>query len=100
MRAEPIIALHFAALVATAVLLTVVTVILRPGTSSLGATGAGGVAGLLASLQTALHTHALADVTVSAGIPPVIWTTVTWSMAATAAHWVYRWRSVRKLNQP
>lgn len=99
MRSEPLVVLHFAALAATALLLTVLSVLMRPVTSSLGAAGVGAIAGLLASLPSALHTHALVDLAVSAELPPVIWTTVTWSVAAAVANVVYRWRSVRGPNQ-
>jgi hypothetical protein len=94
-RSEPLVFLHLAALVATAALLTVLCALTRPAESSLGGAGVGAVAGLLAALPSALHTHALAHLQTSAEVAPVIWTTVTWTLAATVAHWAYRWRSIR-----
>ncbi|MBI2841539.1 MAG: hypothetical protein HYX75_24750 [Acidobacteria bacterium] len=95
-RSEPLLFLHLAALVATAVLLTMLCVLTRPAGTSLGAAGIGAVAGLLSSLPSSLHTHAMAHIQTSAEAAAVIWTTVTWSVAGAAAHWVYRWRGVRR----
>jgi hypothetical protein len=93
MRSEPILALHLVALVATAALLTLVNIIVRPNTSSFVALGIGAVAGLLASLPTELHTYALAEVKLSAEVVAVIWTTLTWSLASLAAHSTLRFRN-------
>ena len=94
-RAEPLVFLHLAALVATAALLTVLCALTRPAESRLGAAGVGAVAGLLSSLPSALHTHAMAHLQASAEVAAVLWTTVSWSVAAAVAHWTYRRGSVR-----
>lgn len=95
MRSESIVVLHIAAFVANAVLLTLLVVLMRSGTPGWHAVGVGGLAGLLASLPSAFHTQALADLSVSAEVVPVIWTTVTWSVATVVADWAFRWRKVR-----
>jgi len=41
----------------------------------------------------------MADLQGSTKIPSVIWTTVSWSIAATVAHWAFRRGSVRKAQQ-
>ncbi len=94
-RSEPLVFLHLAAFVVTAALLTVLTALMRPASSSLGAAGFGAVAGLLASLPSALHTLALTHLAVSAEVASVFWTTATWSVATAVAYWVYRWRRSR-----
>jgi hypothetical protein len=88
-RSEPLVLLHLAAFVATAVLLTLLGAVVRPAASISGAASVGAIAGLLAALPSTLHTQALARVTVSAEVAAVMWTTITWSLAAAVAHWVY-----------
>lgn len=90
-RPTPLVALHLAAFIATAVLLTALCTVPRGPRSTLAAAGIGAMAGLLAALPSALHTGALARLPVSGEVSAVLWTTITWALAAGAAHAAYWW---------
>lgn len=91
-RPTPVITLHLAAFLATAVLLTALCAVPRVAGSSLAAAGIGALAGLLAALPSTLHTSAMAHVPVSREVAAVSWTTISWALAAGAAHAAYWWR--------
>jgi hypothetical protein len=90
-RPAPLVALHLAAFIATAVLLTALCAVPRKPRSTLAAAGIGAMAGLLAALPSALHTGALARLPISGEISAVLWTTFTWTLAAGVAHATYWW---------
>ena len=90
-RATHLVALHLAALLATAVLLTALCAVPRLVGSSLAAEGIGALAGLLAALPSTLHTNAMAHVSVLGEVRAVVWTTVSWAVAAGVAHAAYWW---------
>jgi hypothetical protein len=90
-RPTPLVALHLAAFIATAVLLTALCAVPRGPGSTLAATGIGAMAGLLAALPSALHTGALARLPISGEVSAVLWTTFTWALAAGVAHAAYWW---------
>jgi hypothetical protein len=90
-RPKPLVALHLAAFVATAILLTALCVIMQGAGSSLAAAGIGALAGILAALPSALHTSALAQLPMRGEITAVLWTTITWAVAAAAGHIVLWW---------
>jgi Zn-dependent protease with chaperone function len=94
-RPTPLITLHLAAFLATAVLLTVLCTGARLAKSSLAAAGIGALAGLLAALPSTLHTNAMAHVPVSGEVAAVLWTTVSWALAAGVAHRAYSWHRER-----
>jgi hypothetical protein len=50
------------------------------------------MAGLLAALPSALHTNAMASLPVSGEIAAILWTTITWAIAAGLAHTAYWWQ--------
>lgn len=60
-RPAPLVALHLAAFLATAALLTALCAVPRVAESSLTAAGLGAVAGLLAALPSSFHTVAMAE---------------------------------------
>lgn len=91
-RPMPLIKLHLAAFLATAALLTTLCAVARVAGSSLAAAGIGALAGLLAALPSTLHTNAMAHVPISGEVAAVLWTTISWAMAATVAHVTYSWR--------
>jgi hypothetical protein len=91
-RPTPVVALHLAALLATAVLLTALCAVPRLAESSLVAAGIGAIAGLLAALPSTLHTSAMARVSVSGEVAAVLWTTLSWALAAGVAHAAYWWQ--------
>jgi hypothetical protein len=91
MRPTPLVSLHFAALLTTAVLLTALCAVLRGAGSSLAAAGIGAMAGLLAALPSALHTSALARPPIPGEISAVLWTTITWALAGGVAHAAFWW---------
>ncbi len=91
MRPTPLVGLHLAAFLATAALLTALCAVPRGAGSSLAAAGIGALAGLLAALPSALHTSALARPPISGEISAVLWTTITWALAAGIAHAAYWW---------
>jgi hypothetical protein len=91
-RPAPIVALHFAALCATAVLLTTLCTLPKLAKSSVVAAGTGATAGLLAALPSSLHASAMARVSIDGEIVAVLWTTFSWALAAGVAHAAYQWR--------
>ena len=91
-RPTPLISLHLAAFLTTAVLLTALCAVRRWAGSSWAAAGIGAIAGLLAALPSALHTSALARPPIPGEISAVLWTTITWALAAGAAHATFWWR--------
>jgi hypothetical protein len=90
-RPSPLVALHLAAFLATAVLLTALCAVPRLAGSTLAAAGIGAMAGLLAALPSALHTNAMATLPISGEIAAILWTTITWAIAAGLAHTAYWW---------
>lgn len=91
-RPTPLVALHLLAFLATAILLTALCAVPRVVASSLAAAGIGALAGLLAALPSTLHTNAMAHVPVSGEVRAGLWTTVSWAVAAGAAHAACWWR--------
>ena len=91
-RPTPLITLHLAAFLATSVLLTALCTVARVAGTSLAAAGIGALAGLLAALPSTLHTNAMAHVSVSGEVAAVLWTTISWGLAAGVAHVAYTWR--------
>jgi hypothetical protein len=90
-RPTPLVALHLAAFLATAVLLTALGAVPRVAGSSLAAAGIGALAGLLAVLPSALHANAMATLPIAGEIAAILWTTTTWALAAGVAHAAYWW---------
>jgi hypothetical protein len=91
-RPTPLVALHLAAFLATAALLTALCAVPRIAESSLVAAGLGAIAGLLAALPSSLHTVAMTHVPPSAEATAVLWTTISWALAAGVAHAAYWWQ--------
>lgn len=79
LRAEPLIVLHALALFTTALLLVALCAQGLP--SAQGGATVAGLAGLLASLPSALHTHAMVDTSLASQIAPIAWTVFTWGLA-------------------
>jgi hypothetical protein len=90
-RPQPLVALHFAAFITTALLLTALCVVTRGPGSTLAAAGIGALAGLLTSLPSAFHTNALSHQPLAGEVSAVLWTTITWALATGAAHVAYWW---------
>ncbi len=91
-RPEPLLELHLAAFVSTAILLTAICAVSRRVDSIAAAAGIGALVGVLASLPSSLHTVALTIQPISSEITAILWTTVTWAVAAGVAHRAYRWQ--------
>jgi hypothetical protein len=91
-RATPLVALHLAAFLVTAFLLTALCAVPRVVGSSLAAAGLGAFAALLAALPSTLHTSAMAHVSFLGEVRAVLWTTVSWGVAAGVAHAAYWWQ--------
>ena len=90
-RPTPLVALHLAAFLTTAALLTALCAVQRGAGSNLAAAEIGAMAGLLAALPSALHTSALAQLPLTGEISAVLWTTITWALAAGVAHRAFWW---------
>jgi len=90
-RSTPLVALHLAAFLVTAVLLTAVCAVPRWAGSRLVAAGIGAMVGLLAALPSALHTSAMARLSITGEVSAVLWTTITWALAAGVAHATFWW---------
>ena len=87
LRAEPQYAWGLVALLVTATLLAVICG--RGERTIAAASLTSALAGLLASLPSALHLLSLVEVTPGSQIAPVLWTAVTWGFAGSTIGAVY-----------
>lgn len=91
-RPEPLYVMHGLALFVTAILL--VAVCQYAARTPQDAMATAGLAGLLASLPSALHTFAMVDLPIGSQIAPIAWTVFTWGMAGSTIGLVLHGRKV------
>jgi hypothetical protein len=81
-RAEPLFLMHALALLATAVLMTLIYAIVYRGAGSwFEGLKMGALLGLMVAFPWSLHRYALVETTYADQIAPIIWTVVTWAVA-------------------
>ena len=79
LRDQPLFQYHALALLLTAILLAAICQ--RGAPTVKDATTIAVLAGLIASLPSALHTYAMVDIAIGTQIAPIAWTVFTWGFA-------------------